>query len=142
METLYKSEVISEGGINGRVASKGGELDVHTFAPSGARNSKSEKTNPEQLFAASYASCFNATMHHIAEAKQIDINDAKVKAIVEALQVSKGDLEFALEIEVDLPGIDKQEAQSLLEEAYRNCPISKATDGNMKVDVKLTNTYD
>lgn len=135
METLYTSEVTAKGGVHGHVSAEGGALDIDIFAPSGVRDDEHSKTNPEQLFAASYASCFDATLHHIAEAKQLKIEGAEVKAKVRALQVEKGDLRFALELDVKLPDVPRDKAERLMEEAYANCPISKATDG--KMDIKL-----
>lgn len=135
METLYTSEVTARGGVHGHVSAEGGALDIDIFAPSGVRDDEHSKTNPEQLFAASYASCFDATLHHIAEAKQLKLEGAEVKAKVRALQVEKGDLRFALELDVKLPEVPRDKAERLMEEAYANCPISKATDG--KMDIKL-----
>ena len=137
MNTLYESEVTAKGGVHGHVSTNGGALDLDIFAPSGVRDNEHEKTNPEQLFAASYAACLDATIHHIAEAKQIDVSDTTVKALVKALQVEKGDLRFALELEVKLPGVDKDKAEKLLDEAFANCPLSKATQGNMDVKLNL-----
>lgn len=137
METLYESEVTASGGVHGHVTSQGGALDIDIFAPSGVRDDEHEKTNPEQLFAASYASCLDATLHHIGEAKQVDLKEASIKAKVRALQVEKGDLRFALHLDVEMPGVEHDKAQKLLEEAYANCPISKATDGKLEVELNL-----
>ncbi len=137
METLYESEVTARGGVHGHVTSAGGALDLDTFAPSGVRDNEHEKTNPEQLFAASYASCLDATIHHIAEAKQLDLKNASIKAKVRAMQIEKGDLRFALDLEVNLPDIPLDKGEKLLEEGFANCPLSKATNGKMEVNVKL-----
>jgi Ohr subfamily peroxiredoxin len=135
MQTMYESEVTAKGGVHGHVSAKGGALDLDVFAPTGVRDDENKKTNPEQLFAASYASCLDATIHHLAEAKALDMQDAEVRARVKALQVDKGDLRFALELDVSIPKADRDQAEKLLKEAYANCPLSKATDG--KLDVKL-----
>ena len=137
MEILYTSEVIATGGVHGHVSAEGGALDIDVFAPSGVRDDEHKKTNPEQLFAASYASCLDATLHHLAEAKQLDVKDSEVKAKVKAVSVEKGDLRFALEVSLRLPNVSKEKGEKLLEEAYANCPMSKATDGNIDVTVKL-----
>lgn len=137
MNILYESEVEAQGGVHGHIKSKGGAIDIDVFAPSGVRDNEHEKTNPEELFAAAYASCLDATLHHIAEAKDIQLKEATIQAKVKAVQVEKGDLRFALDISVKLPDVSGDEAQLLLDEAYANCPISKATDKNMDVDIKL-----
>jgi len=138
METLYTSEVIASGGVHGHISAEGGALDIDIFAPSGVRGDEHKKTNPEQLFAASYASCFDATLHHLAEAKQLDIEESEVKAKVKAVVVEKGDLRFALDIHVKLPNVPNEKGERLLEEAYANCPMSKATDGNIDITLNLT----
>lgn len=137
METLYESEVTARGGVHGHVTAEGGALDIDIFAPSGVRDNEHEKTNPEQLFAASYATCLDATLHHIAEAKQVDLKDASISAKVRAIQIEKGDLRFALELNVNMPGIEQTKAKKLLDEAFANCPLSKATNGNMEIKLNL-----
>lgn len=61
----------------------------------------------------------------------------KVSARIKAVQVEKGDLRFALDLNVSIPEIDKEEAQRLLDEAYENCPLTKATAGQMEVKMNL-----
>ncbi|MFP4090831.1 MAG: OsmC family protein, partial [Cyclobacteriaceae bacterium] len=111
--------------------------DIDVFAPTGVRDDEHKKTNPEQLFAASYASCLDATLHHIAEAKNVDISKTEIEATIRAVQAEKGDLRFALDLDVKMPDVKREEADKILKEAYANCPISKATDGNMDVKLNL-----
>lgn len=137
MKTLYTSEVIANGGVHGHVVARGGALDIDIFAPSGVRDNEHKKSNPEQLFAASYASCLDATLHHLAEAKQLNVEGTEVMAKVKAVVVEKGDLRFALDVYVNLPNVPHDKANKLLDEAYANCPMSKATDGNIEVKISL-----
>jgi Ohr subfamily peroxiredoxin len=137
MKTMYESKVSARGGVHGHVTSQGGALDIDVFAPTGVRDNEHEKTNPEQLFAASYASCLDATLHHIAEAKNVNVSNTEIEARIKAVQVEKGDLRFALELDVKMPDMEKEEADKILQEAYANCPISKATDGKMAVSLNL-----
>ncbi len=139
MKTLYASEVTSKGGLYGHITSKNGALDTDVFMPTGTedKDDKQKGVTPEQLFAASYAACLEGTIHHIAKINNMDLNETEVKAKVKAVQVEKGDLRFALDLEVKMPEVDKDKAQKILDEARANCPISKATEGQMEVNMKL-----
>lgn len=136
MKTMYESEVTSKGGLQGHVSSEDGALDVDVYMPSGEASNE-PGTTPEQLFAASYAACLEGTLYHVAKVNNVTINDTQIKAKVKALQVEKGDLRFALDLEVTIPEVDQQKARTILDNAYKNCPLTKATDGNMEVNVQL-----
>ncbi len=133
---MYESEVIAKGGLQGHVSSQDGALDVDVYMPTGQDNDK-QGTTPEQLFAASYAACLEGTLYHVAQVNSVDLNDAEVKAKVRAVQVEKGDLRFALDLHVTIPNVDQEKAQTILDNAYENCPLTKATKGNMEVNVQL-----
>ena len=134
---MYESEVTSEGGLQGHVSSEDGALDVDVYMPSGKGDNK-QGTTPEQLFAASYAACLEGTLYHVAKLNNVTIDDTRVRARVKAVQVEKGDLRFALDLEVTIPEVEQQKAQTILDNAYKNCPLTKATEGNMEVNVQLT----
>ena len=137
METLYTSQVTSQGGLHGHIKSEDGALDTDVYMPTGEKTEGQKGTTPEQLFAASYASCLEGTLYHIAKLNNVEISDTEVKAKVDAVEVEKGDLQFKLDLAVDLPGVDKEKAQHILDEAYKNCPLTKATQGNIDVEVEL-----
>jgi len=137
METLYTSQVTSQGGLQGHIKSEDGALDTDVYMPTGKKTEDQKGTTPEQLFAASYASCLEGTLYHIAKLNNVEISDTEVKAKVDAVEVEKGDLQFKLDLAVNLPGIDKEKAQHILDEAYKNCPLTKATKGNMDVEIEL-----
>lgn len=137
MEVLYSSEVTSKGGLYGHISSEDGALDVDVYMPTGTEPDKQKGTTPEQLFAASYAACLEGTIYHVAKFNNTEIDNTKVSAKITAVQVEKGDLRFALDLNVSIPKIDKEEAQRIMEEAYKNCPLTKATEGNMQVNLTL-----
>ncbi len=137
MKTMYSSEVTSKGGLYGHIASDDGALDTDVYMPTGTKSDKQKGTTPEQLFAASYASCLEGTLYHIAKLNNVELKDTEVSAKIESVQVEKGDLRFALDLKVTIPEVDEKKAQKLLDEAMKNCPLSKATDGNMDVKVRL-----
>jgi Ohr subfamily peroxiredoxin len=137
MKTLYKSEVTSKGGLRGHINSDNNALNIDVFMPTGEDTDK-QGTTPEQLFAASYASCLEGTLYHVAKLNNLDISDTEVKAEVEAVQVEKGDLQFKLDMQVNIPQIEREKAQHILDQAWKNCPLTKATQGNMEVNCKLS----
>lgn len=136
MKTMYSSTVTSQGGIEGHVSSDNDAIDLDVFMPTGEDEDKKGVT-PEQLFAASYAACLEGTLYHIAKLNNVEISDTEVKAEVKAVQVEKGDLRFELDMKVTIPEVDEKKAQHILDEAYKNCPLTKATKGNMEVNVEL-----
>jgi Ohr subfamily peroxiredoxin len=136
MKTMYESEVTSKGGLTGHVSSEDGALDIDVYMPEGEDDDK-EGTTPEQLFAASYAACLEGTLYHVAKVNSVELDNTEVKATVRAVQVEKGDLQFALDLEVTIPEVDKKKAQTILDNAFKNCPLTKATKGNMEVNVEL-----
>ena len=136
MKTMYSSTVTSKGGIEGHISSDNDAIDLEVFMPTGEDEDKKGAT-PEQLFAASYAACLEGTLYHIAKLNNVEISDTEVKAEVKAVQVEKGDLRFELDMKVTIPEVDEKKAQHILDEAYKNCPLTKATKGNMEVNVEL-----
>lgn len=133
---MYESEVTSKGGLTGHVSSENGALDVDVYMPEGEDEEK-KGTTPEQLFAASYAACLEGTLYHVAKVNSVELSNTQVKATIKAVQVEKGDLRFELDLEVTIPEVDGKKAQTILDNAFKNCPITKATKGNMEVNVQL-----
>ncbi len=138
MKTIYSSEVSSKGGLYGHIKSEDGALDTKVYMPTGTKSDKQKGTTPEQLFAASYAACLEGTLYHVAKLNNTEINNTEILAKVKAVQVEKGDLRFALDLQVTIPKVEQQKAQKLLDEAFKNCPLTKATSGNIEVNVTLS----
>ncbi|MDT2673251.1 organic hydroperoxide resistance protein [Enterococcus dongliensis] len=132
MKKLYETAMINHGGRDGEVQAPNGSMKMKIEAPS----IHAEGTNPEQLFAAGYASCFNGAVHHMLEEHKLE-SDAEVKARVSLYQLDDGGYQIGVILEVSLPGVKKEEAQKVVEEANEFCPYSKATKGNIDVEVKL-----
>ncbi|MDU6523099.1 MAG: organic hydroperoxide resistance protein [Enterococcus sp.] len=132
MKKMYERAMINHGGRNGDVQAPNGSMKMKIEPPS----IHSEGTNPEQLFAAGYASCFNGAVHHMLKEHNIE-SDAEVKARVSLYQLEDGGYQIGVILETSLPGVEKEEAQKIVEEAHEFCPYSKATRGNIDVEVEL-----
>ena len=89
--------------------------------------------NPETLFAAGYAACFQGALTNRAKAQDIDTSDSTVTAEVSFGPTDDGGFGLAVELEAHIPGVDQAKAQELLEVAHQFCPYSKATRGNIDV---------
>ena len=136
MEALYTAVATSVGGRDGHIKSSDGVLDFDVKKPVSMGGKEDGFTNPEQLFAAGYAACFNGALAHMALLRRI-----RPKASVTA-KVSIGKNEsgegfmLAVEMEVNIPDVDQKTAEELAHEAHQFCPYSNAIRGN--VEVKIT----
>ncbi len=129
---IYTAQAFAVAGREGNVTSEDGVLDLKL----NMRNDGTA-TNPEQLFAAGYAACFESTIHAIARTQKIKLTETGVNGLVDFGTDNKGGYEIAAKLEVSLPEIDEETARSLIDEAHQNCPYSKATKGNINVEITL-----
>lgn len=132
---LVTIKAISKGGRAGgkvALADSAGPW-FHTEHPK-ALGGSGEGANPEQFFALGYANCFNGAVLFVASQKKIDA--AKAAVSVE-IGLSKDETSFALSARIGLsvPGLDRAQVQELLEAAHQICPYSKATRGNIEVEL-------
>ncbi|MFC3161412.1 peroxiredoxin, Ohr subfamily [Chryseobacterium arachidis] len=139
MKTLYTTEVTAKGGRNGHVKSNNGILDLEVRMPKALGGSNDDFTNPEMLFAAGYAACFDSALNLIISKSKIETGETTVNAKVSIGQIENGGFGLAAELEVNIPGVSLEEAQSLTEKAHQICPYSNATRNNMEVKLSVTN---
>lgn len=135
IQPLYTATVATSGGRDGRAVSSDGSLDVKLSTPRELGGQGGDATNPEQLFAAGYSACFIGALKFVAgQHKQTLPADIAVTANVGIGQIPGG---FGLEVElqISLPSLDRELAQSLIDAAHQVCPYSNATRGN--IDVRL-----
>ncbi|WP_270130351.1 organic hydroperoxide resistance protein [Kribbella sp. CA-293567] len=136
-KVLYTARATAEGARQGHTASDDGKLDV-TLAPPKEMGGSGEGTNPEQLFAAGYASCFHSALKSVARVTKQDTADSTVTAAV-GIGPINGGAGYGLEVElvVSLPKLDREAAEQLVAKAHQVCPYSNATRGNIKVDLSV-----
>ena len=136
MTAVYTTEALSTGaGRDGRTAVQDSDLDFTMAAPKELGGS-GEGANPEQLFAAGYAACFHSALNMVAKDKGADITNSAVGARVTLNNGSEGFF-ISVELEVTIPGANKETAQALADAAHEACPYSKATRGNIDVNVTV-----
>lgn len=136
MKALYTARATAHGGRKGHVESSDGVLDLDLAMPEEMGGEGGTGTNPEQLFAAGYAACFENALRRVAGEKGKDVDDASIAANVDIGKVDEGGFGLAVELRGRMPGLPREEAEELMEAAHGVCPYSRATRGN--IDVKLT----
>lgn len=134
-QVLYTAHAKATGGRDGRAVSSDNVLDIRLTTPRELGGAGGEGTNPEQLFAAGYSACFLGAMKFVAMHDKIAIPaDVAVDGSVGIGPIPNG---FGIEVElkISLPGMDRAQAQALIEKAHIVCPYSNATRNN--IDVRL-----
>lgn len=130
---LYTAAVTVSGGRDGAAKSNDGRLDTSLSSP----GSSGMGTNPEQLFAAGWSACFIGAMKHIAPKFHVELPENTV--INTEVDLASGKDGFALQarLTIELPGLDFDKAKEVVEAAHQTCPYSKATRGNIQVEIQL-----
>jgi lipoyl-dependent peroxiredoxin len=133
-KALYTAKVHTTGGRDGASRSSDGNLDVKLSTPGTNRAG----TNPEQLFAAGWSACFMSAIALRAAQQKVSLPaDRYIDAEVD-LGTNEEGYVLRARLNVHLPGVDRQVAQSLVDAAHQNtCPYSKATRGNIDVTITL-----
>lgn len=132
MKKLYSTTMKNTGGRAGEVSAPDNSLSLK-IAPPGS--GVADATNPEQLFAAGYSSCFNSALELVLKRENIKAAST-VTAIVSLYEKEQFDFIVGVELEGHIEGVSKEETQALLEKAHLVCPYSKATRGNIEVVLK------
>jgi lipoyl-dependent peroxiredoxin len=130
---LYTATATAEGGREGRTTSDDGRLDLTVSTPS-ELGGPGTGTNPEQLFAAGFASCFHSALKIVARKARQDAEKSTVTAHVSLGPRTEGP-GWGLQVRLVafLPGLDQEIAQELVAKADKVCPYSNATRGNIQV---------
>lgn len=137
MKTLYSTQARAVGGRAGHVRTDDGLLDVDLALPK-AMGGAGGATNPEQLFAAGYAACFENAMRHIASTQKIPLTGAAVTAHVSiGMMPDTPGFALAVKLEAETEGLSQGAAEELVAKAHEVCPYSNATRGNIDVGLEV-----
>jgi Ohr subfamily peroxiredoxin len=132
---LYTAEANVKGGRDGHGSSSDGVLDLDIRPPT-ELGGPGGATNPEQLFALGYAACFQSAMGVVGRRQRIDTSDSTVTARVTLGTIEGGGFGLAVELDVAIPGVDREAAEKVVEAAHQVCPYSNATRNNIEVTVR------
>ena len=137
VDVKYTTEATATGGRDGHARSQDGRFDVALSTPTELGGAGGDGSNPEQLFAAGYSACFIGALKVAGQQLKVKLpDDVAVTAKVGIGPRSAGGFGITTDLTVSLPGIDRAQAQRLVDAAHEICPYSNATRGN--VDVGLT----
>ncbi|WP_322045260.1 organic hydroperoxide resistance protein [Paraburkholderia sp. J67] len=132
-KVLYTGKTHTTGGRDGAARSDDGRLDVK-LAPPG---SSAPGTNPEQMFGAGWSACFIGAMGLAAGRLKVALpRDTAVDAEIDLVMRDEAYL-LSARLRVSLPGVEREVAHRLIELAHQTCPYSKATRGNIDVEITL-----
>lgn len=133
-KVLYTAKTNTTGGREHGVSqSSDGRLDIKLSTP----GSKGIGTNPEQLFAAGWSACFEGALGIAARKIRLTLPaETAIDAEVDLL-ADGGDYSLQARLNINIPGVDREIAQQLVDAAQETCPYSKAIKGNVNVEYNL-----
>lgn len=133
---LYTAEATVTGGRDGHGRSSDGFLDLDIRSPAELGGSGAG-TNPEQLFALGYGACFQSAMGVVGRRMGVDTSTSTLTARVTLGTAEGGAYGIAVELDVAIPGIERDVAEQLVKAAHEVCPYSNATRGNIEVALNV-----
>jgi len=135
-KVLYIAEATSTGdGRSGHVASSDHRLDFDLALPP-EMGGDGNGTNPEQLFAAGYSACFHSALRVVARRAKVDPGDSTVTAQV-GIGPEHGAYGLVVTLIIHIPGLEREQVRELAEAAHQVCPYSRATRGNISVELRV-----
>jgi lipoyl-dependent peroxiredoxin len=137
IDVKYRTTATAVGGRDGSARTEDGSFSVKLSLPRELGGTGGEGANPEQLFAAGYSACFIGALKAAGQQLKLKVPaETKVTATVGIGPRSEGGFGITADLRLDLPGVDRADAEKLVKTAHQICPYSNATRGN--VDVGLT----
>lgn len=138
MSHLYTTRVTATGGRSGTIRSEDGILDLPLAMPR-ELGGKGGATNPEQLFAAGYAACFENAVIHVTRAQDAKVRDNDIEVTGEVGLVPAGaGFNLAVALDVAIAGVTQVQAEAIVAAAHAVCPYSNAIKGNVDVQFNVT----
>ena len=140
MKVLYTTEAVVEGGRAGHGRTSDGRLAVELSVPKELGGEGGPGTNPEQLFAVGYATCFHSGLLSVAQGRKLDASDSTVTAQVGIGPTGRGGFGLAVALDLHAPNLSRVDAEDLMRRAHALCPYSNATRGNVDVTLRVDGT--
>lgn len=138
VDVKYRTSATATGGRDGTARTEDGKFEVKLATPKELGGSGGEGNNPEQLFAAGYSACFLGAMKAVAPSLKLKVpGDTSVTAKVGIGPRSEGGFGITADLVVSLPGLERADAERLVEAAHQVCPYSNATRGNVDVGLEI-----
>ena len=135
MNKLYTATVTATGGRNGHVQSPDKLVDFDFRSPKALGGANDNYLNPELLFAAGYSACFDSALNRIIKMEKVITGTTNVTAHVSIGKLDEFRFGLAVDLEIEVPGVDHTKAEELVQKAHAICPYSNATRGNIDVNL-------
>jgi lipoyl-dependent peroxiredoxin len=137
IKVLYTAEAVAQGGRAGHARTSDGRVDVDLDVPTEMGGSGGPGTNPEELFAAGYAACFQSALLRHAAGRKVDLTGTRIIARVGIGTLRAGGFGLRVALDLDAPEVGRDEAFELMMRAHEDCPYSRATRGNIDVSLSV-----
>ncbi|RZK61324.1 MAG: Ohr family peroxiredoxin, partial [Pedobacter sp.] len=132
---LYTAVVTATGGRDGHIKSSDGVIDLDLKAPK-EMGGEDGFANPELLFAGAWGSCYLGALGSVAKRDGVDVSKATAEVHVSFNEEGSASYALSAEIRVHVPDLELSKVQKMADAAHKGCPYSKATKGNIEVEVK------
>lgn len=134
-KVIYTARTRTVGGRDhGIVRSSDDRLQIKLSAP----GTDDTGTNPEQLFAAGWSTCFEGAMEIVARKMRITFpQETVIDAEIDLCSGSRGEIFLQARLYITIPGVDGDIAQEIVDKTRKICPYSKAVEGNVNVQFIL-----
>jgi Ohr subfamily peroxiredoxin len=132
MKTLFTAKAISLGGRSGTLHTPDGLLDITLGNPL-VKGLEKRGPSPELLFAGAYSACYHGALSSAAKKLGTPVTDFTVRALVSLIEDEHGGYRLAVDLHAQLPGLDRVQAQRIMEQAHKTCPYSKALRGDTSI---------
>jgi len=132
MKTIHIAEIIAQGGRDGSVEAPDGSFSVHLSS-----DEREGSVTPEHLFAGAYAACFLGSLKNHAEKASFKTEGMTVVGRAHLDEDNRGGYQLNVDLRAALPGVSNSDAEHLMNLAHQTCPYSKATRGNMNVNLSF-----
>ena len=139
MTALYTAVATATGAPNRKVTSDNGVLSLELRSPKALGGANDDYTNPEQLFAAGYAACFDTALNLVIKQTKVTTGVTTVTAHASIGKLDTVGFIFAVTLQVNVPGVSLEQAKELADKAHQVCPYSNSTRGNIEVTTEVTN---
>jgi osmotically inducible protein OsmC len=131
MNKLYTASVTATGGRNGHVQSPDRVVNFDFRFPTALGGTNDKYLNPELLFAAGYSACFDSALNRVIKLEKVATGTTTVTAHVSIGKLDEFRFGLAVDLEIEVPGVDPAKAEELAQKAHRICPYSNAIKGNI-----------
>lgn len=137
-QELLRRTVRATNGRNGYISSKDRDFTMQLEIPQEMGGKPNDNTNPEELFAAGYSSCFASSMEYLLRSSDTAFESLFAEVTAKLVQdSSKGGFKFAATITASIAGVSEEVKKQIIDNAYQFCPYSRAIMNNVDVEIHI-----